>query len=94
MTTIDVVAPHPAELAYRVARVEDRLVSRHSLEGVRKVQAHLGKISDRLDGYAKALRYLATLTDHERLRIVRYNTANFDLDRMRTIPDIAAFLES
>lgn len=37
------------------------------------------------NGYAKALRYLATLTDHERLRIVRYNTENFDLDRMRNL---------
>ena len=36
-------------------------------------------------GYNKALRFLATLTDHERLRIVRYNTSTFDLDRMRTL---------
>ena len=36
-------------------------------------------------GYTKALRFLATLTDHERLRIVRYNTDTFDLDRMRTL---------
>src|SRR5215213_5407945 len=34
-------------------------------------------------GYTKALRFLETLTDYERLRIVRYNTQNFDLDRMR-----------
>lgn len=34
-------------------------------------------------GYAKALRFLATLSDYERLRIVRYNAENFDLDRMR-----------
>jgi dihydrofolate synthase / folylpolyglutamate synthase len=37
------------------------------------------------NGYVKALRYLATLTDHERLRIVRYNSTNFDLDRMRAL---------
>jgi dihydrofolate synthase/folylpolyglutamate synthase len=37
------------------------------------------------NGYNKALRYLASLTDHERLRIVRYNTTNFDLDRMRLL---------
>ena len=36
-------------------------------------------------GYHKALRYLATLSDYERLRIVRYNSQNFDLDRMRTL---------
>ena len=35
--------------------------------------------------FAKAMRYLDTLTHFERLRIVRYNTQNFDLDRMRTL---------
>jgi dihydrofolate synthase/folylpolyglutamate synthase len=35
--------------------------------------------------FAKALRYLSGLTDHERLRIVRYNTTNFDLGRMRSL---------
>ena len=29
------------------------------------------------------MRFLATLADYERLRIVRYNSQNFDLDRMR-----------
>jgi dihydrofolate synthase / folylpolyglutamate synthase len=38
-----------------------------------------------VNGYQKALRFLATLTDHERLRIVRYNAQNFDLDRMRVL---------
>src|SRR3954451_20845586 len=36
-------------------------------------------------GYTKALRFLETLTDFERLRIVRYNSQNFDLDRMRSL---------
>jgi len=36
-------------------------------------------------GYTKALRFLETLTDFERLRIVRYNSQNFDLDRMRLL---------
>ena len=35
--------------------------------------------------YAKSLRYLSSLNDFERLRIVRYNSQNFDLDRMRTL---------
>jgi dihydrofolate synthase/folylpolyglutamate synthase len=35
--------------------------------------------------YARAVRFINTLTDYERLRIVRYNTHNFDLDRMRTL---------
>ena len=35
--------------------------------------------------FSKALRYLDTLTDFERLRIVRYNSNNFDLERMRLL---------
>jgi dihydrofolate synthase/folylpolyglutamate synthase len=31
------------------------------------------------------MRFLATLADYERLRIVRYNSQNFDLERMRTL---------
>lgn len=31
------------------------------------------------------MRFLATLTDFERMRIVRYTSQNFDLDRMRTL---------
>ena len=34
---------------------------------------------------AKAVRFLASLSDYERLRIVRYTSQNFDLDRMRTL---------
>jgi dihydrofolate synthase/folylpolyglutamate synthase len=37
------------------------------------------------NGFGKALHFLDTLIDHERLRVVRYNTDNFDLDRMRTL---------
>src|SRR5688572_19127664 len=36
-------------------------------------------------GFIKALKFLETLTDYERLRIVRYNSQNFDLDRMRSL---------
>ena len=38
-----------------------------------------------INSYAKALRFLSSLNDFERLRIVRYNAQNFDLDRMRTL---------
>lgn len=38
-----------------------------------------------LSVYAKAMRFLNSLADYERLRIVRYNSQNFDLDRMRTL---------
>lgn len=37
------------------------------------------------NSYAKSLRYLASLNDFERLRIVRYTSQNFDLGRMRTL---------
>ena len=35
--------------------------------------------------FTKAVRFLNTLSDFERLRIVRYTSQNFDLDRMRTL---------
>jgi dihydrofolate synthase / folylpolyglutamate synthase len=38
-----------------------------------------------IGNYSKALRYLATLSDFERLRIVRYNSDNFNLERMRLL---------
>ncbi len=38
-----------------------------------------------INSYAKALRYVGSLSDYERLRIVRYTSQNFDLDRMRTL---------
>ncbi len=47
-------------------------------------EQHLTK-APAMNGYGKALRYLSGLTDHERLRIVRYNTDNFDLERMRAL---------
>lgn len=40
-------------------------------------------VSPGSSGYAKALRFLATLADFEKMRIVRYTAQNFDLDRMR-----------
>src|SRR5882672_4937072 len=41
--------------------------------------------SNGVSAYTKAIRFLNTLTDHERLRIVRYNSSNFDLNRMRNL---------
>jgi dihydrofolate synthase / folylpolyglutamate synthase len=37
------------------------------------------------NNFNRAMRFLASLSDYERLRIVRYNTDNFNLDRMRTL---------
>src|ERR1700712_1365402 len=48
---------------------------------VRKLTPESGGINS----YTKALRFLASLSDFERLRIVRYTAQNFDLDRMRTL---------
>jgi len=36
-------------------------------------------------GLNRAMRYLSTLSDYERLRIVRYNDQTFNLDRMRLL---------
>ncbi len=47
--------------------------------------ADLKPKSTGINSYAKALRYIASLSDYERLRIVRYTSQNFDLDRMRTL---------
>lgn len=38
-----------------------------------------------INSYSKALRFVGSLADFERQRIVRYNSQNFDLDRMRTL---------
>src|SRR3954469_9130663 len=43
------------------------------------------KPSTGITGFTKALRFLSTLADFERLRVVRYNSQNFDLDRMRLL---------
>ena len=45
-----------------------------------EVKAHSGP-----SPYMKAMRFLASLSDYERMRIVRYTSQNFDLDRMRTL---------
>jgi dihydrofolate synthase/folylpolyglutamate synthase len=38
-----------------------------------------------INSYSKALRFVYSLADYERQRIVRYNSQNFDLERMRTL---------
>jgi dihydrofolate synthase / folylpolyglutamate synthase len=41
--------------------------------------------SNGLGTFNRAVRYLAGLSDYERLRIVRYTSQNFDLERMRSL---------
>ncbi|MBC8144354.1 MAG: bifunctional folylpolyglutamate synthase/dihydrofolate synthase, partial [bacterium] len=48
-------------------------------------KAPAAKDAGGINSYAKSLRFLATLSDYEHLRIVRYNAQHFDLDRMRTL---------
>src|SRR5262245_28140142 len=42
-------------------------------------------VREPVTGFTKALKYLNTLADFERLRIVRYNSDNFNLDRMKLL---------
>ncbi|WP_428939537.1 bifunctional folylpolyglutamate synthase/dihydrofolate synthase [Fontivita pretiosa] len=49
------------------------------------VKAHQPTANPSPSPYTKALRFLATLSDYEKMRIVRYNAQTFDLDRMRTL---------
>lgn len=52
----------------------------------RKLQPFIEKASSsKTSTYARANRFLNTLSDYERQRIVRYTAQNFDLDRMRTL---------
>src|SRR5919107_1520384 len=41
--------------------------------------------SSGINSYSKALRFVQSLADYERQRIVRYTSQNFDLDRMRAL---------
>lgn len=68
---------------------------RTALSGRRRKAALPGKVLHRQvrapgshpaqSAYQKATRFLASLSDYERLRIVRYNSDNFNLDRMRIL---------
>jgi dihydrofolate synthase/folylpolyglutamate synthase len=61
--------------AKRVVAVKTKVVPAVAVKAVREP----------VTGFTKALKYLNTLADFERLRIVRYNDANFNLDRMRLL---------
>lgn len=88
---------NPDRLSRRTPRsVERRPVSRKLSPVAHKAVAHKPvelKIEAKspaaapngINGFSKAVRFLATLSDYERLRIVRYNSQNFDLDRMRSL---------
>src|SRR5918993_928652 len=66
--------------------------SRHTNRPTRAVDSPKAKLAPELkpsqssvSTFGRAVRYLGSLSDYERLRIVRYTSQNFDLDRMRTL---------
>ncbi len=70
-------------LSTKRARPGRRLRHDHKRAVVREIEHKPAGTG--ITSYPRALRFLAALSDFERLRIVRYNTQNFDLDRMRTL---------
>src|SRR6476619_3102722 len=65
----------------------NRSTRAESHRGARKPVATLEAkhSSSGINSYSKALRFVQSLADYERQRIVRYTSQNFDLDRMRTL---------
>ena len=66
--------------------------NRHTNRPTRAVESPKAKLAPELkpthsgvNTFNRAIRYLGSLSDYERLRIVRYTSQNFDLDRMRTL---------
>lgn len=76
-----VATRHAGGRAKRPGRGEPWVASRRVLPTVDLAPAQ----NPGMAGFNRALRYLAGLSDYERLRIVRYNTQNFNLDRMRAL---------
>ncbi len=60
-----------------------RPAARAATKNGRAVEAK--PVSSGITTYTRALRFLHGLSDYERLRIVRYTSQNFDLDRMRSL---------
>src|SRR4051812_6980632 len=73
------VASKPARHP-RAAVVHRPVHADRALHAAPEVKVHAGPSL-----YTKALRFLASLMDFEKMRIVRYTSQNFDLDRMRTL---------
>jgi dihydrofolate synthase/folylpolyglutamate synthase len=71
----------------RTTRADRRSTNRSTSRATtRKSHPYAAKpASNGINSYAKALRFLSSLNDFERLRIVRYNAQTFDLERMRTL---------
>src|SRR5437773_382998 len=74
----------PRRRTVALAKAQVRRRAQHG-RTIRKVINFSGKSSHPVSSYTKAMRFLNSLSDYERLRIVRYTSQNFDLDRMRTL---------
>src|SRR5436309_839980 len=68
------------EVRNRTTRAESHRPARKPVSLVEAKQSTSG-----INSYSKALRFVQSLADYERQRIVRYTSQNFDLDRMRTL---------
>lgn len=51
----------------------------------RAVAAPKSRVTDPHSQYTKAIEFLMSRTDYEKMRVVRYNTTTFSLDRMRAL---------
>ena len=67
------------EVRNRTTRAENRRPVRKQINLVEKSPA------SGINSYSKALRFVTSLADYERQRIVRYTSQNFDLERMRLL---------
>ena len=76
----------PAKAVAKALRTPEKVVAKApAIVPVALKIAPIHKPSVPMTPFKKAVRFLHTLTDFERLRIVRYNSQNFDLDRMRNL---------
>jgi dihydrofolate synthase/folylpolyglutamate synthase len=80
---------HSPRVTGRVAKNDRRSPATKARKPVAPVKVELKpeppKAHNPSAGMGKALKFLSTLADFERLRIVRYNDQNFNLERMRTL---------
>ncbi len=78
--------PAPARAGRQAVRVTKapKLTRRRPIV-VPKSPEPVKVVNPNTTAYGKALKFLHSLSDYERLRIVRYNSQNFDLDRMKSL---------
>src|SRR2546427_13091364 len=75
----------PRRRTVAIAKAQVRRRAQHGRTIRKVINFAPAKSSHPVSSYTKAMRFLNSLSDYERLRIVRYTSQNFDLDRMRTL---------